>query len=191
MEINLSPEVLKKWGGVLLIILVLAGGVYYLVGAGVFNNASFPEDPELAQAGGVAAVAGVETFFTLDYEETSDEWLARVCAISTEDGCGVTEVFFLPSIEKILDEKQPKTTCHAVYGELINSGSETDGVGDEEEGVYKWEVWTVSLTLSNPWDGADEEQEIFVQVNTEEEEWKFARILFDQEVEKYSEETVQ
>ncbi len=190
MEINLSPEVLKKWGGVLLIILVLAGGIYYLVGTGVFDNVPLPEDPELAQAGGVVAASGVETFFTLDYEEPPEEWLARVCAISTEEGCGVTETFFLPSIEKILAEKQPKTTCNATYGEMVDSGTETDGVGDEEKVVYEWEIWTVNLTLSAPWEGTEKEQEAFVQVNTDDGEWKFVRILFDQEVEKYTEEEV-
>jgi len=191
MEVNLSPEVLRKWATVLLIILALAGGAYYLVSSGIFADAPLPEDPELAQAGGVAAAAGIETFFTLDYEETPEEWLARVCAISTEEGCNFTEAFFLESIETILEEKQPKTTCAAEYIEMVDAGFETDGVGDDEEVVYEWEIWTVSLTLSNPWEGAEEKQEVFVQVNTEEGEWKFVRILFDQEVEKYSEEVAQ
>ena len=192
MEIDLSSEVLKKWGSVLLIVLALVGGGYYLFETGVltemFSDGNLPDDP---QAGGVAAAAGVEAFFTLDYEETPEEWLARVCAQSTEEGCGVTESFFLASIDGILEEKQPKTTCSATYGEKVDAGSETDGVGDEEEVVYEWEVWTVSLTLSNPWEGAEKEQEVYVQVNTEDGEWKFARILFDQEVEKYSKETAQ
>ncbi len=87
-------------------------------------------------------------------------------------------------------EKQPKTTCNATYGEMVDSGTETDGVGDEEKVVYEWEIWTVNLTLSAPWEGAEKEQEAFVQVNTDDGEWKFVRILFDQEVEKYTEEEV-
>ncbi len=192
MEINLSSEVLRKWGTVLIIILALAGGIYYLFETGVlsdmFSDGNLPDDPKLAQAGGVVAVAGVETFFTLDYEETPEEWLARVCAQSTEEGCSVTESFFLESIAAILEEKKPKTTCSAEYGEMVDAGSETDGVGDDEEVVYEWEIWTVSLILSDPWEGAEKEQEVFVQVNTEDGEWKFVRLLFDQEAKKYGEE---
>ncbi|MBT7783773.1 MAG: hypothetical protein HN741_12735 [Anaerolineae bacterium] len=191
MEINLTPGVLKKWRAVLLIVAVLVGGWYYLVTSGVFNREALLDDAELAQAGGVAAVAGVETFFTLDYEEVPEDWLARVCAQSTEEGCGVTKSFFLTSIEEILEEKKPKTTCNASYIEKVDFGVETDGVGDEEEVAYEWEVWTVNYTLSNPWEGAEKEQEIYVQVNTEEGKWKFARILFNQEISKYSEEISQ
>ena len=195
MEINLTPEVLKKWGAVLIVILALAGGLFYLFETGVladmFTDGNLPDDPELVQAGGIAAAAGIETFFTLDYEETPEEWLERVCALSTEEGCGVAESFFLASIEQILEEKKPKTTCSAEYGEKVDSGLETDGVGDEEKVIYEWEVWAVSLTLSDPWEGAEKEQKVFVQVNTEGGEWKFIRILFDQEIGKYSEEAAQ
>ena len=195
MDIVLEIDVLKRWGTVLLIILALTGGFYYLFEIGVFTDmfvdAPLPDDPELAQAGGVAAAAGIETFFTLDHEETAEDWLARVCAQSTEEGCGVTENVFLASIEGILEEKKPKTTCSATYSEKVDSGSETEGVGDEETIVYEWEIWMVSLTLSSPWEGAEENQDVFVQVNNEDGEWKFVRILFDQEIEKYNEEVSQ
>ena len=63
-------------------------------------------------------------------------------------------------------------------------------MGDDEKVVYEWEVWKVNLTLSNPWDDSDGEDTVFVQVNNEEGEWKFARILFEQEAEKYIKEEV-
>ena len=191
MKINLSPENLKKYAAVLIIILALGGGIYYLFDSGIFDSAPLPDDPELAQAGGVVAASGVETFFTLDYEEDAKEWLSRVCAISTDEGCGVTEAFYFESIAQILEEKKPKTTVSAEPIEKVDSGVETEGVGPDEKVVYEWEVWTVSVTLSDPWDGTEKEQEVYVQVNTEEGEWKFARILFDQEAKKYSEEDAQ
>ena len=38
MEINFTSDVLKKWGAIALIVLVLAGGVYYLGISGVFDR---------------------------------------------------------------------------------------------------------------------------------------------------------
>ena len=188
MEINLSPDVLKKWGAVILVILALLGGGYALNASGIFSREASPEIE--TDLGGIAAAAGVEAAFTLDYEEPIEDWLARLCEVSTEEGCQVAETFLMDSMASILETKQAKTTCTAEYAEKVDAGIQTDGVGDDEEIVYEWEVWKVNLTLSNPWEGADGGDTVFVQVNNEEEEWKFARILFEQEAEKYiNEET--
>ncbi len=193
MEINLTPEVLKRWGAITLIVLVLAGGLYYLSESGVLNKlfANAPIEDEVVNPGGVAAVAGVETVFMLDYEEPASVWLERLCAISTKSGCQVMESFWMESIEAILATKNPRTTCSAEYVEKVDFGEETDGVGADEVFVYEWEVWKVNLSLDNPWEGAKAEDTLFVQVSNEEGEWKFSRILFEQEAKKYSEEVVQ
>jgi hypothetical protein len=184
MEINLSPDALKKWGAVILVILALLGGGYTLNASGIFSREAIPE--EETNLGGIAAVAGVEAAFTLDHEEPIEDWLARLCEVSTEESCQVSEIFLMDSMLSILETKQPKTTCSAEYIEKVDSGVQTDGVGDDEKVVYEWEVWKVNFTLSDPWEGAEGEDTVFVQVNNEEGEWKFARILFEQEVEKYT-----
>ncbi len=186
MEINLSPEMLKKWGAVILIILALLGGGYALNASGIFKQETPVEEEK--DFGGVAAVAGVEATFSLDYEEPIEDWLARLCEVSTEEGCQVAETFLMDSMASIMESKRAKTSCTAAYAEKVDAGVQTDGVGDDEKVVYEWEVWKVNLTLSNPWEGADAEDILFVQVNNEEGEWKFARILFEQEAKKYTDE---
>jgi hypothetical protein len=188
MEINLSPDILKKWGAVALVILALLGGGYALNASGIFTQEETPE--EESNLGGIAAVSGVEATFTLDYEEPIEDWLARLCEVSTEEGCQVAETFLMDSMISILETKQAKTICTAEYAEKVDFGIQTDGVGDDEKVVYEWEVWKVSFTLSDPWDDVDGEDTVFVQVNNEEGEWKFARILFEQETEKYIKEEV-
>jgi len=183
MEINLSPDILKKWGAVILVILALLGGGYSLNASGIFNREATTE--EESNLGGIAAVAGVEATFTLDYEEPIEDWLARLCEVSTEEGCQVAETFLMDSMASILNTKEAKTTCTAEYVEKVDAGTETDGVGNDEKVIYEWEIWKVNLALSNPWEGADGDDTVFVQVNNEESEWKFARILFEQEAEKY------
>ncbi len=194
MEINLTSETLKKWGAIILIILVLVGGIYYLSASGVldklFGKSPLPEE-NIESLGALVAVLGVEAVFTLDYEEPASVWLERICAISTESGCQVTESFLMKSIESILTTKEPRTTCSAEYVGRVDFGEESDGVGEEEEIIYQWEVWEVNLSLDNPWKGAKAEDTLFVQVSNEEGEWKFNRILFDQEAKKFSEEVAQ
>jgi hypothetical protein len=184
MEINLSPDALKKWGTVILVIFALLGGGYALNASGIFSREAIPEKE--SNLGGIAAVVGVEATFTLNYEEPIEDWLARLCEVSTEESCQVSETFLMDSMASILKTKQPKTTCSAEYIEKVDSGVQTDGVGDDEEVVYEWEVWKVNFTLSDPWEGAEGEDTVFVQANNEEGEWKFARILFEQEAEKYT-----
>jgi hypothetical protein len=188
MEINLSPDILKKWGAVILVILVLFGGGYTLNASGIFSQEATPE--EETKLGGIAAATGIEAAFTLDYEEPIEDWLARLCEVSTEEGCQVAETFLMDSMASILETKQAKTACTAEYVTKVDFGVQTEGVGDDEEVVYEWEVWKVSLTLSNPWEETDGGDTVFAQVNTEEGEWKFARILFEQEAEKYIKEEV-
>jgi len=188
MEINLSPDVLKKWGAVILVILALLGGGYALNASGIFSREASPEIE--TDLGGIAAAAGVEAAFTLDYEEPIEDWLARLCEVSTEEGCQVAETFLMDSMASILNTKEAKTTCTAEYVEKVDEDIQTDGVGDDEKAVYEWEIWKVNLALSNPWEGADGDDTVFVQVNNEESEWKFARILFEQEAEKYIKEEV-
>ena len=75
--------------------------------------------------------------------------------------------------------------------EKVETGEETEGVGEDEVFVYEWEIWQVNAFLDNPWEGVEAETSYFVYVSNEEGEWKFGRILFAQEAEKYQEEGVQ
>ena len=184
MEINLSKENLRKWAGGLFLVLVLLGAGYYLVSSGLlaalFGDQSVSKTDELSPAAD-AAIQGVETFYTMDAEnETAEDWLERLCAVSTETGCDLAKGFLLSGVEKLYTDVLPSTTCAASSGEMVDFNAVADG--------YDEEVWSVIFTLSSPWEGMDGEQTVFVQVNNEEGEWKFVRILFDQEAEKYSEE---
>lgn len=192
MEINFTSDVLKKWGAIALIVLVLAGGVYYLGISGVFDRLFSNDLPESeVEAGGIAAAQGVEVVFNLDYEEPVSVWLERLCAISTKSGCQVMATFWVGPIETVLETQNPRTTCSADFIEKVESGEETEGVGEDEVFVYEWEIWQVNASLDNPWEGVEAETSYFVYVSNEEGEWKFGRILFEQEAEKYQEEGVQ
>ena len=188
MEINLTPGTLKKWAGVLAL-LILTIGVFYAYQSG-FLSSLLPqaEAEHLLQPGADAAISGIEAVFTLDYEESEEDWLARVCAVSTETGCTMTETWLAPSMTKMKTDAQAKTGSSADVIRLVDSGVETDGVADEEVTGYSWEVWEVVVSFDNPWEDAEEIKNLFVQVSNEDDGWKFVRILFDEETKKYAEE---
>ena len=189
MEINLTPGTLKKWAGVLAL-LILVVGVFYAYQSGLLSSfLSQAETEDQLQPGADAAITGIEAVFTLDYEESEDDWLARVCAVSTESGCTMAETWLAPSMTKIKTDAQAKTGSSADAIRLVDSGVETDGVADEEVTGYSWEVWEVALSFEAPWEDAEEIKNLFVQVSNEDGGWKFVRILFDEEAKKYAEET--
>ena len=193
MEINLSPDTVKKWIAVL-VLLVLAIGAFYAIQNGLLDDLaaiiSGQHDIEQQEHPGMdAAITGIEAVFTLDYEESEEDWLARVCAVSTESGCTMAETWLAPSMTKIKTDAQAKTGSSADAIRLVDSGVETDGVADEEVTGYSWEVWEVALSFEAPWEDAEEIKNLFVQVSNEDGGWKFVRILFDEEAKKYAEET--
>ena len=189
MEINLTPGTLKKWAGVLAL-LILVVGVFYAYQSGFLSSfLSQVEADDQLQLGADAAITGIEAVFTLDYEESEEDWLARVCAVSTESGCTMAETWLAPSMTKIKTDAQAKTGSSADAIRLVDSGVETDGVADEEVTGYSWEVWEVALSFEAPWEDAEEIKNLFVQVSNEDGGWKFVRILFDEEAKKYAEET--
>ena len=189
MEINLTPGTLKKWAGVLAL-LILVVGVFYAYQSGFLSSfLSQVEADDQLQLGADAAITGIEAVFTLDYEESEEDWLARVCAVSTESGCTMAETWLAPSMTKIKTDAQAKTGSSADAIRLVDSGVETDGVADEEVTGYSWEVWEVALSFDAPWEDAEEIKNLFVQVSNEDGGWKFVRILFDEEAKKYAEET--
>ena len=189
MELNLTPDVIKKTVMNVVLFTFVALGVYALMGVlpGGFLRQRV-ETSDDVRLGADAAVVGIEAVFTLDHEESEADWLARICAVSTETGCDMVETFFAPSITAMKVEAEAKTGISADALRMVDSGEETDGVADEETVAYSWEVWEVAVTLDNPWSGAEQMNNLFVQVSNEEGAWKFARILFDDEAQRYAEE---
>lgn len=193
MELNLTPAVLKKWASVLILFAVVAIAAVYTLQSGLLDGLLHTQSAEAGkdeQPGADAAIAGVEAVFTLDYEESEADWLERVCAVSTKAGCDMAKTFLAPSFSTLKVDAKAQTGSTAEALRLVEHGDETDGVGDDETVVYSWQVWEVAVTLDTPWSEVEGQQmnNLFVQVTNEEGEWKFARILFDEETKRYAEE---
>ena len=189
MEITISRSAGIRWLGIAFTILLVGASVFYLMQSGMLagwlHSSDAPKE-EMPPLSAIVAENGVETFYTLDYTETADTWLARLCIQSTETGCNYAEYLIAPSITTLLQTTQPQTGCTANSIQMVDFGDHPeDGAGM----AWDWEIWKVHLALDAPWEGVDKEQDVYVFVSTSEGEWKFDHILFGEEAAKYVEVT--
>jgi hypothetical protein len=122
----------------------------------------------------MAAVQGVTAFYTLDFTETSDKWLLRVCGFTTDQGCMVVKDFFAASVRATVDQNRVQTYAFVTPVQLISDN------GDHR-------IWRLKVTLTNPWEEGTKgmQQDVYAEVANEGGKWLLNRILFEQEVSKF------
>ncbi len=149
--------------------LVITGAIlaaeHYLLPAG---DAALPVDSQDQEASAAAAEA-VQQIFLVDYNKGKDEWLARVCALSTPSGCGL----FAGGAEAMWQQYRAAETRVEAYveplGKLADNGSE--------------QVWQLAVHLSAPLPGSNRIQDsAYVVVIQTDAGWIFDRFLLDKEI---------
>ena len=116
-----------------------------------------------------AIVAGVKTFFTVNYEEGKDAWLEQFCATSTQSGC-LFATSGSTSLWRRYAEMKSVTTAEVAPKTLIRRS--------ENE-----QVWLVTVQLSQPLPGSEKTQdEAYGLAVREDSVWKFDRFLLPQEI---------
>jgi hypothetical protein len=119
----------------------------------------------------MAAVKGVNEFYTLDFKESPEKWLLRVCGFTTDEGCRAVEEFFAPSVRAAVDQNRIHTYAFVQPVQLLLDN------GDHR-------IWKLEVTLTNPWNEGPEgmRQDVYAEVANEGRKWLLNRILFEQEV---------
>jgi hypothetical protein len=184
MEITTTQlkKIALKTLKVVLILAVIGAGIYGIYSSratwlGWIQNL-FPKAQETQEVTpALAAEIGIETYLTLDYTKTFEEWAEAVCAISTEDGCSyVTEVFG-PVFWRSISEGEAQSTCLAEAVRMVK---------ENEDPENPMQLWKVEIDLQDFPDIDDPHQTMYVIVAQSESEdgpvWKFERILLDEEV---------
>ncbi|GAP13193.1 hypothetical protein LARV_00944 [Longilinea arvoryzae] len=116
-----------------------------------------------------AVIAGVETFFTVNYEEGKDAWLERFCSNSTQSGC-LFATSGSTSLWRRYIEMKTVTTAEVSPKTLIRRS--------ENE-----QIWLVTIQLSQPLPGSEKTQdEAYALAVRENGVWKFDRFLLPQEI---------
>ena len=140
----------------------------------------------LAQAVGFdngrgAALAGVETFYSVDYHDGQDVWAARICALSTEPACEFYQNTVAPFLWPDFEASQTLVTTEA--SEAVMLAEEVAST----RGDTPMQVWQVAVNLSSPWPQGDGQTSFpaYVLVVREENGWKFERFLLEDELAKY------
>jgi len=140
----------------------------------------------LAQAvgfdsGSGAALAGVETFYSVDYHDGQDVWAARLCALSTEPACNFYQNTVAPFLWPDFEASQTLVTTEA--NEAVMLAEEIAST----RGNAPMQVWQVAVNLSTPWPQGDGQTSFpaYVLVVREESGWKFERFLLEEELAKY------
>jgi hypothetical protein len=128
-----------------------------------------------------AAVAGVEAFYSVDYQEGQDNWEARLCALSTEPACDFYQNTVAPFLWPDFEVSQTVGTAKA--GETIMLADEVTTTRVNAP----MQIWQVAVNLSAPWPQGNGHASFpaYVLVVREESGWKFERFLLEDELAKY------
>jgi uncharacterized protein (DUF736 family) len=123
-----------------------------------------------------AAIAGVSAFFTIDYTESAEHWVERVCATTTNEGCVFARGYTAAAVHATAEKYSVQTSCTVLPVELVDN--------DEAHMVR---IWKMQVTLSNPWPGVEQTHTVYVAVEFDENlrEWRMQHVLFEQEAQKY------
>jgi hypothetical protein len=135
------------------------------------SNFTAPSEDPSAQA----VIAGVQAFYTIDYTEPIETWIARVCTVTTSDGCEVIKALYAPTVYTAAQANKVQTGCAATPVRMVEEG--TDG---------KTRVWLMDVTLTQPWPGVQSPMQLYADtVLGEDGIWRMNHILLDQETERF------
>jgi hypothetical protein len=124
-----------------------------------------------------AAIAGVAAFYTIDYTEPVGAWAERMCAlVVTPDDCLLLQLYFAPAIRATAEKYRVQSTCTVLPVGLFSI----------DETILS-RIWILQVTVSNPWPGINPTETVFAEVvfDQDRQEWRFRRILFEQELPGY------
>jgi len=132
-------------------------------------------------SGQTAAVQGAQVFYSVDFKESPEKWAARLCAMSTGQGCTFYEQI-APTLWQAFLNNQTVVTA-----EVQAVGKVFEGKASARENVLM-QVWEVSVVLSSAWPQSTNGATSFaayVLVMRTQTGWKFERLLMDAEAERY------
>jgi hypothetical protein len=143
----------------------------------LFQDKQVPSAGPLLSADAQAAIAGVSAYYTIDYTEPEGAWRDRMCALlATAEDCLFLQVYLAPAIRATAEKYRVQTTCTVLPLELYSDNGSTMS-----------RIWTLQLTVANPWPGIAPTETVFAEVVFDQtsQEWRFRRILFAQEIQGY------
>jgi competence protein ComGC len=170
MKIVFHPGARKML--IVLPIIVVLAIIFLSLRSAIFSHPSVSETDLAPDT--QAAVNAVTAFYTLDYTKSPELWISNVCTYATDQGCNAIRSFFAPTIQSQVQNYQIQTGCNVRPIQLV-----------EDDGDIR--IWQVSVTLDHPWaDLKAPTQDVLVEVAKVHGGWLMNRILFEQEIERFT-----
>lgn len=170
--------ILAAWQGPAIINLIGESGPE--IQALASNPIETPTDEDSAAQ--AAALAGAQSFYTLDYRQGQQAWLDELCRVSTQTGCVVYQNVIVPNLWPALEDGQTVTTVKAnVEGKVSEQTAST-------RGDAPMQIWRLQIELSAPWPVQQEPETSFLALSLvikEDGVWKFERFLTEEEVQTF------
>ena len=132
-----------------------------------------------------AALAGARAFYTVDTSTGQQQWLNRLCTVSTQTGCTVYQEIIVPNLWNKLVEGKTVTTVNVTAQEKIQ-----EQVASTRNNA-PMQIWRLNIQLSSPWPVQKDpitEFPALALVIKEDNAWKFERFLTDEELQAFSPE---
>ena len=129
-----------------------------------------------------AALAGAKAFYTVDYTAGQQQWLDRLCSVSTQTGCIVYQNVIVPNLWSQLEEGKTVTTVEVSAQEKVQ-----EQVASTRDNA-PMQVWRLNIQLSSPWPMQKEPVTDFpalALVLKENGSWKFERFLTEEELQSF------
>jgi hypothetical protein len=132
-----------------------------------------------------AALTGAQAFYTVDYKAGQQQWLDRLCSVSTQAGCIVYQNVIVPNLWSKLEEGMTVTTAEVSAQEKVQ-----EQVANTRNDA-PMHIWRLNIQLSSPWPMQKEpitEFPALALVIKENGSWKFERFLTKEELQAFSPE---
>jgi hypothetical protein len=165
-EIAISKQLIA----VLVILLLLAAGCWYALQSFTASPVLPTPTPNVEDMQASAAiVAGIETFFNVDYQQGQEAWLNQYCSVTTENGCQFAKLGAASLWKKVQEAK-------TVTSATVQPEEKVKHTADEQ-------VWRVRIQLSAPLPGSEKTADTAygLAVRTDVG-WKFDRFLMPEEI---------
>lgn len=152
-------------------------GMLIFIAIAIFGYAFLPKAVAWATAlkpAEIAARDGAQAFLSTDVQKGQAAWEDGVCKVATEQGCMLVKKTIAPMLWPSVERSKIQQSC------LVLSSSLSKDIPAGNENPHT-EAWLVTLECMNLQTGQNQNGDIHVLVSEFQGNWKFERVLFNQE----------
>lgn len=155
---------------IIVILLLLTAGVWYALQTFTASPVQLTPTPNVDDSqSSEAIIAGIESFFNVDYQQGQEAWLDQYCAVTTESGCQFAKLGAASLWKKVQEAKTITSASVQPEQKVKHTSAE--------------QVWRVRIQLSAPLPGSEKTADTAYALAVRTDAgWKFDRFLMPEEI---------